>query len=169
LFQLSSHIFFFEAEFLSFQVKLIPFIFSLLGILFAYYVYFFISLITSKLSFFFKFFFIYSFFIKKWYFDIIYNNYIANKLLIFGYNISFKILDRGLIELIGPLGIVRATRVISQKISLLQSGLIYHYAFTMIIGLTFFILLFVLSTFLKVGLLVFFGYIYIFTNLIKNN
>ena len=53
-------------------------------------------------------------------------------------------LDRGLIELIGPLGVVRGLKILTNKISNLQSGLIYHYALTMILGVVFFIILFIL-------------------------
>jgi NADH-ubiquinone oxidoreductase chain 5 len=167
LFQLINHIYYFEAEFLPFYIKLIPFIFSIAGVSIAILVY---NIYEKKFiifSFYKKIFYIYSFFIKKWYFDIIYNNFIIKNILQFGYNISFKILDRGLFELLGPLGIVRSLTIISKKISNLQTGLIYHYAFMIILGVTFIILLFILPIYLKSGLLVVYFYIYIYLN-IKN-
>ena len=167
LFQLITHVSFFEAEFLPFEVKLIPFIFSILGLLTSVFIYQiyetkFVSLNTYK-----NFYYFYSFFSKKWYFDNIYNHYIVNNILYFGYHISFKLIDRGLIELIGPLGIIRSLSVLTKKISSLQSGLIYHYVFLMVLGLTFFTLLFILPLYFKTSLLIVFAYFFIYLNIIN--
>jgi len=167
LFQLSSHVSFYEAEFLPFYIKLIPVIFSLLGAFLSYFFYSLFEKNTVSLENYYKSYYIYSFFSKKWYFDNIYNKYVAGNLLFFGYNVSFKLLDRGIIELIGPLGIVRLLNIMSSKISKLQSGLIYHYAFIMIIGLTFCILIFMLPIYLKSGLLIIYLYLFVYLNLIK--
>jgi NADH-ubiquinone oxidoreductase chain 5 len=164
LFQLVTHVSFFESEFLSFKVKLIPFIFSISGSLTAVLIYHiyedkFISLEVYK-----KNYYMYSFFVKKWYFDNIYNHYIVNNVLHFGYHVSFKMIDRGIIELVGPLGITRSINSIIKKVSNFQSGLIYHYIFMMILGITFFILLFLLSVHLKASLLIVFFYFFIYLN-----
>ena len=98
------------------------------------------------------------------YFDNIYNTYIVNNILYFGYHISFKLVDRGILELFGPLGITRGLSVLTKKTSNLQSGLIYHYVFMMILGITFFILLFTLSMHLKASLLIVFFYFFIYLN-----
>jgi NADH-ubiquinone oxidoreductase chain 5 len=76
-------------------------------------------------------------------------------------------LDRGIIELIGPLGVVRGLKILIKKVSNLQSGLIYHYALTMILGVTFFIILFILPIYFKTGLLLIYMYTYIYLQ-IKN-
>ena len=164
LFQLVSHVSFFESEFLPFQVKLIPFIFSMSGLFLAVCVYQIYANKMISLNLYKKVYYIYSFFSKKWYFDNIYNTYIVNNILYFGYHISFKLIDRGLIEIIGPLGITRTVSKIITKVSKFQSGLIYHYVFTMIIGLTFFILLFVVPTFFKTSLLIIFSYFFLYLN-----
>lgn len=104
-------------------------------------------------------------FIKKWYFDTIYNHYIVYSVLYFGYNVSFKLIDRGLIELVGPLGITRGISIISKKISEMQSGLIYHYAFAIILGVTFFILLYIMPIYIKAGLLITYIYTFIYLSL----
>jgi NADH-ubiquinone oxidoreductase chain 5 len=130
-----------EAEFLYSYVKIIPIIFSFSGAIFAIILnsYFKINLYNFKISFIgFK---LYSFFSKKWYFDLIYNTFIVRTILNFGYNISFKFIDRGLIELIGPLGIVRILSVFIKRVSLLQSGYIYHYTFIIISGITLIVVL----------------------------
>lgn len=164
LFQLVTHVSFFESEFLDYKVKLIPFIFSISGSVLALLIYHvyekkFITLNVYK-----SVYYVYSFFVKKWYFDNIYNTYIVNNILYFGYHISFKLIDRGIIELAGPLGITRAISTISKKSSEFQSGLIYHYIFMMILGITFFILLFILPVYFKASLLIVFFYFFIYLN-----
>jgi hypothetical protein len=73
--------------------------------------------------------------------------------------------DRGFLELVGPLGIVKIISFISKKLSNLQSGYIYHYALTIILSLFFFMLLFVLPEFLTGSLLVVLSSFYIFLSL----
>ena len=164
LFQLVTHVSFFESEFLSYKVKLIPFIFSISGSLSAILIYHIYESKFVSLDFYKKVYYLYSFFVKKWYFDNIYNAYIVNNILHFGYHISFKLVDRGILELFGPLGITRTLSVLTKKTSNLQSGLIYHYVFMMILGITFFILLFTLSMHLKASLLIVFFYFFIYLN-----
>lgn len=50
-------------------------------------------------------------------------------------NITFKIFDKGLIELFGPYGIVKVTSFSINSLSKLQTGLIYHYSGFIILGL----------------------------------
>jgi len=93
-----------EAEFsLPLVIKLLPAILSLFGASLSLYLYhinpdFIISLTNSKLGQGF-----YTFLNGKYYFDIIYNEYIIAAGLKIGYIIS-KVLDRGVIELVGPYG-----------------------------------------------------------------
>ena len=167
LFQLVTHISYFESEFLDFKIKLIPFIFSISGLFLAICIYQIFEKKFSSLSIYKNIYYIYTFFIKKWYFDNIYNKFIVNTFFFIGYHISFKLLDRGLFELIGPLGITRLISNLIKKISNLQSGLIYHYIFTMILGLTFFILLFIFPTYIQTSLLIVLAYAYIYFNSIE--
>ena len=51
-----------------------------------------------------------------------------------GYDITYKILDRGLIEEVGPSGIVRMIGGITRTSSTIQSGQIYHYCLVLITG-----------------------------------
>jgi hypothetical protein len=55
--------------------------------------------IVSKCRFFYK------FLNKKWFFDKVYNVYVGYPLLKVGYNVTFKLIDKGLIELFGPYGL----------------------------------------------------------------
>ncbi len=52
---------------------------------------------------------------------------------------SYKILDRGLIEFFGPQGVSRLIKRLSLFVSSLQSGYVYHYAFTIFIFATLFL------------------------------
>lgn len=51
-----------------------------------------------------------------------------------GYNITYKILDRGLIEELGPSGVVRVVGRLTQESSKIQTGQIYQYCLVMIAG-----------------------------------
>ena len=82
---------------------------------------------------------IYTFLNNKWHFDYIFNHYIAKPCMSFGHNVTYKILDRGLIEQVGPSGLAHALTSASRFLSGLQSGLIYNYAFTIFVGVTVFI------------------------------
>jgi NADH-ubiquinone oxidoreductase chain 5 len=63
-------------------------------------------------------------------------------------------IDRGLLEYIGPFGLIQIFSKITKNNSKLQSGFIYHYALIMIIGLSSFIVLLYLPEFLKNGVLI---------------
>jgi hypothetical protein len=54
----------------------------------------------------------------------------------FGHNVTYKILDRGLIEQVGPSGLAHSLSSFSRFLSGIQSGLIYNYAFTIFLGTT---------------------------------
>jgi len=123
-----------NGEFMPYSIKLIPLFFSFFG---AFFIYFNNYLLNNynyyKISLNLKF--LYNFLIKKWYFDIIYNKFIVYNLLSLGF-ITFRDIDRGLIEKIGPLGLVRLVNYLSKFSLIFQSGFIYHYIFIMIISLT---------------------------------
>ena len=71
---------------------------------------------------------------KRWFFDLVYNS-IALNAIKFAYAVTFKTLDKGCFEMIGPFGISRTFTQLSQTIVYLQSGFIYHYAVVMLCGL----------------------------------
>ena len=89
---------------------------------------------------------LYTFLNKRWLFDKVYNDFLAYPALRFGYEISFKTLDKGFIEILGPTGAAqffgsKDPKSFISQISNLQSGYVYHYALIMLIGLTFLIAL----------------------------
>lgn len=78
----------------------------------------------------------YTFLNKRWLFDKIYNNFIGTPSLKFGYHISFKAIDKGIVEMFGPYGIIYAFKHFFVNIKKLQTGFIYHYALFMLVGLS---------------------------------
>jgi len=117
-----------EAEFsLPILIKLLPSILSLFGALLAIFLYhnstsFVIYLTENSLGR--KF---YTFLNGKYLFDVVYNNYIISVGLQLGYTIS-KVLDRGIIELLGPQGLSNIFTNTGYNISKLDSGVITTYA-----------------------------------------
>nr|YP_008816072.1 NADH dehydrogenase subunit 5 [Entransia fimbriata]AGZ90295.1 NADH dehydrogenase subunit 5 [Entransia fimbriata] len=76
---------------------------------------------------------------KRWLFDKVYNEFVALPFLKFGYRISQCYLDKGVLEILGPLGIINTFRRMIFYATKLQTGYIYHYAFIILISLTAFI------------------------------
>lgn len=76
----------------------------------------------------------YTFLSNKWNVDQVYNQLFVMKILNFGHNITYKVLDRGLIEEMGPTGIIKAVGGLASKASGVQTGQIGQYSLIMIIG-----------------------------------
>jgi len=76
---------------------------------------------------------LYLFFNSKYYFDVIYNNYIIANGFKLGYSIS-KQIDRGVIELVGPYGLSNTIIKLAKDISKLDTGIITTYALYITIG-----------------------------------
>jgi len=132
-----------NAEFLPFYIKIIPVLFSTLGILLActYYLKGFLKnaefnlLLFKKnvensliqkflLNLLLK---TYTFLNKKWFFDKLYNELFVQYFLNLGYTITYKKLDRGLLELAGPSGFTKNIENIAQIQGFWQNGLPYNY------------------------------------------
>lgn len=80
---------------------------------------------------------LYSFFNGKYYFDIVYNNFVFSKGLHLSYIIS-KEIDRGIIEFIGPYGLSNLFLNTGKNISKLDTGIITTYALYIAISLLLF-------------------------------
>jgi len=126
-----------EAEFIPHHIKLVPVIFSLTGAISAFILYMSyanslyelkVSPIGRKL---------YTFLNRKWFFDKVYNDYVTQNMLSFGYHTSYKLIDRGVFEFLGPLGLSRLVSKRGSGFASLQTGFLYHYAFVMLLGVTF--------------------------------
>nr|YP_009547901.1 NADH dehydrogenase subunit 5 [Bremia lactucae]AZL92953.1 NADH dehydrogenase subunit 5 [Bremia lactucae] len=128
-----------DAEFLPTFFKLLPVMLSFCGLFGALYIYFFkfkflYNFKISKYGLYF-----YNFLNRKWYFDKIYYEFINQYILKIGYNVTYKMVDKGLIEICGPYGLTTIFTVLSQKIVLLQTGYIFHYSLLMLISTIFLI------------------------------
>ena len=131
----------FDAEFISSFYKILPVYLSLLGALFAYLLYGFgfrilynlqQSILWKK---------IYSFLNRKWFFDKIYNECLSQVFFKLGYSISYKFVDRGIFEILGPTGLSFTALKVSSELNKYQSGIIYHYTLTILISITFLVTL----------------------------
>ena len=71
---------------------------------------------------------IYTFLNKKWFFDKIYNECFSQTFFKFGYSISYKFIDKGIFEIIGPTGLSFISFKIANQLHKTQTGSIYHYA-----------------------------------------
>ena len=125
-----------DAEFINHTFKLLPVILSLLGAFCSFVLYVFQTnfLFKIKISTFGKK--IYNFLNKKWYFDKIYNEKIAQRGFIFGYFITYKIIDRGIFEVFGPMGLSNTVLKQSYLVSKMQTNYLYHITLLILIGIT---------------------------------
>ena len=136
LFVLPENLVIFDAEFLSTKIKLIPVLFSFFGAFLSYIIYVVLSpefIYTIKMSKLGNTF--YNFFNRKWFFDKVYNEFINQPTLKLGYHTTYKLIDRGIIENLGPFGIFKLFYSKTMKINFLQTGLIYHSALVMLLSM----------------------------------
>jgi NADH-ubiquinone oxidoreductase chain 5 len=124
-----------EAEFsLSIVIKLIPIIITIFGASIAIFLYHISSELLNNLTYNLIGNKIYTFLNGKYFFDIIYNHYLISNFLHISYAIS-KLLDRGVIEIIGPYGLSYSLNTIGKKIGKLDTGIITTYGLYLILGL----------------------------------
>jgi len=93
---------------------------------------------------------LHTFLLKKWHFDQIFNEIVVHRIMNFGYKISFELIDKGNIEIVGAKSVSRELNTISTQFSKYHSGLLNHYLFFMI---SFFLLFLTL-----ISLFYFFGF-----------
>lgn len=115
-------------------IKTTPFVLSLLGMLSAFIVY------SSSRGFRWRLEGLYTFFNSAWQFNYIINNFFVNYIWKFGHLITYRIIDRGLLEIIGPRGASQLLIRSTQRVSNLQSGTVFNYALIMIVFTSLFIL-----------------------------
>jgi NADH-ubiquinone oxidoreductase chain 5 len=117
----------FDAEFVEFFYKILPVTLSLLGAGLSFFLYNFQSsiLFYIKTSFLGRK--VYSFLNKKWFFDKIYNELFGQFFFKFGYTMSYKAIDRGTFEIIGPTGLSTVALNVAHKLHKAQTGSLYHY------------------------------------------
>jgi proton-translocating NADH-quinone oxidoreductase chain L len=136
LFVLPKNLLFVESEYIPQSQKMIPLYLTALGGVVAFFVTSTVPHLSYRLklspvgrS-------LYTFLNKRWFFDAVYNHYIGQKALSFGYHVSWKGLDKGCLEILGPYGVATLFPFWSRQWSLFQSGKVYHYAVVLLVGLT---------------------------------
>lgn len=136
LYQLPNHVTLVEAEFgLPLGLKLLPMLGSFFGFGLAIYLYHIAPVLTIRLSnsnalcrs-------VYKFLNGKWLFDNVYNSYIISGGLELGHNIA-KVIDRGIVELVGPFGLTNSLMNTGRKIREFDTGIITTYALYIMVGL----------------------------------
>jgi NADH-ubiquinone oxidoreductase chain 5 len=130
-----------DSEFIPLTLKLMPVCFSIFGAGLSFYLYSFNvrSLYLIKMSSTGRK--LYNFLNKKWFFDKVYNEWVTQSFLYFAYHISYKLIDRGIIEFFGPMGLTNLLSRESKNMQNVQTGFLYHYAFIMLIGGTLLLIL----------------------------
>ena len=125
-----------DPEFLPTLVKIYPLFLSVFGGATAYYLYTIKKnvLFALKLSQVGRLF--YTFFNRKWFFDKIYNVYASQFLLHISYHTTYKVIDRGIIETLGPRGLYKLLRIIAKVFAVLQqSGNLYRLILFILVSL----------------------------------
>jgi len=119
-------------EFLPFLVKLTPFFGSMLAV---YLVFLVNNARTHEIG---RSYFMdentlsaHRFLSHKWYFDTVYNRLLNQPLLEGSYTTVFAMIDKGLLELVGPTGLGKTSFRLGSFITSFQTGRVYEYAWVM--------------------------------------
>lgn len=132
----------YKAHYVPFWVKASPVVVGLMGIALAYYAFFVNPAIRDQTSA--RFQSVYQLFLNKWYFDDLYQRvFVDNAWRLGGF--FWKRGDEQTIDRFGPDGVAQTALKASGRVSLLQTGYVFHYAFAMVIGLTVLVTWFMIS------------------------
>jgi len=145
-----------DAENIPISAKLLPVVLSILGATSSYFLYSYASNILYQLKTSPTGLKLYAFLNRKWFFDKVYNEVIGQFFLYAAYHSTYKQVDRGLIESLGPFGFSRLVSKIAYSLKLLQTGFFYHYTLAMVISLMSFLAYFSFSTLFDGSNLIFF-------------
>lgn len=116
-----------DIEFLNLFFKQLPLFVTILGCFSAFFIYRFNAnkfFLIKKQPWFLN---LYYFLSKKWFFDRIYNEVFVQKLLDKSLSFYYQNIDRGLLEKMGPLGVVDSFSYLYKRIKGKQSGYVIHY------------------------------------------
>ena len=137
-----------DIEFIDLKFKILPLVVTLLGASSSYFLYRYAMgnyFVLKQKSGFIT---MYNFFNKKWYFDRIYNEFITQKALNSSYTFFYKTVDRGLVEKVGPFGVINLINTITYDVKKGQTGFIIDY-------LTYFLIFIILITLYFYNVIVF--------------
>jgi NADH-ubiquinone oxidoreductase chain 5 len=148
-----------DIEFIDWKIKILPLVVTLLGAFFAFYLY------DKNINAFFElkkqktYIKLNHFFNKKWYFDRIYNQFVAQKGLEDSYSFFYKTIDRGLIEKIGPFGIVGKINSIVKNVRNYQTGSITDYLEYFFIAIFIIVLVLTKAFYVAITLFILFSFL----------
>ncbi len=71
---------------------------------------------------------------RKWYFDKVYGEWLNQVVLVLGFKGTYGMVDKGILELVGPKGVYSGVYKIGSKLSKFESGNMYDYSLVMIIS-----------------------------------
>jgi proton-translocating NADH-quinone oxidoreductase chain L len=131
-----------SGEFMPTAVKLIPLVSAVIATAAVFYVYGVFSVQHTSYGALAVLLEPYRFLSYKWGFDTVYNQFINKPLMEGAYNITFSLIDKGLLEIAGPTGLGRQTIVFGRLLASAQTGRVYDYAGFMLVFLCLFILFF---------------------------
>ncbi len=120
-------------------VKLLPVAMGASGIATAYALYMAMPAVPARLAS--RFQALYLFLLNKWYFDELYDALFVRPSLVLG-RMLWKGGDVAVIDRLGPDGVAATARAAANRVVKLQTGLVYHYAFAMMIGIVVLVTLF---------------------------
>nr|YP_011008415.1 NADH dehydrogenase subunit 5 [Syringoderma abyssicola]WBP70386.1 NADH dehydrogenase subunit 5 [Syringoderma abyssicola] len=134
LFSLPTHLSIIDAEFMPTSMKILPLCLSISGGFLSFLLHYKYNknLFSWKISFIGRK--LYTFLNRKWLFDKVYNEVINQNLLDFGYHFTYKSIDRGLIESLGPFGLSTSLLAQVKQSRSWQSGFVYHYSLVLVLG-----------------------------------
>jgi proton-translocating NADH-quinone oxidoreductase chain L len=139
-----------DGEFTPFSIKLVPTLASFLGLFLAiFFIQHFTLLkvnLTGRR--------LYSFFNQRWLFEPVFNYFIISSTLSVLCWRILQLFERGFIELTGPSLATTVSTQTAHKISLSQTGLIYHHLFSFLLGIILLPLCFCILDFFNLDLLV---------------
>jgi NADH-quinone oxidoreductase subunit L len=120
-----------DAHHVATWVKIAPVAVGVIGIGLAYYMYMVKTDLPERIAA--RFHYIYLFLYNKWYFDELFDWMFVRPAHYLG-RALWREGDGNIIDGLGPDGITAVTRNLAARASRLQSGYVYHYAFSMLIG-----------------------------------
>jgi proton-translocating NADH-quinone oxidoreductase chain L len=77
----------------------------------------------------------YGFLSGRWYLDALVNALVASPMLQVGYTWTWKALDKGALEVVGPWGLATTALGVAQGVRRVHSGRLYQYAVVMLLGM----------------------------------
>jgi NADH-quinone oxidoreductase subunit L len=132
-----------EPHFLPLATKFLPLIFTCLGGFLAFLAFVCLSNITFTLTFHPWIKPIFTFLNKKWYFDKIYDEVFLIQTILFGRNVTYRLLDGFIFESLGPVGVQSTVGTLSGSHRNFQNGFLPNYTSLFFFGVWIFLVGFV--------------------------